>query len=95
MTFQVVTPKSSDRYKKITGRNLKRPRFDFNDLVAPEVRPQNNQNDNLIRLSSHEADDVQKKFLDQDYEYEYQNHPVYQENDNYYSDHELPDHIVV
>ena len=84
MTFQVVTPKSSDRYKKITGRGLKRPRFDFNDLVASEIRPQKNQNQNLIRLSSHE-----------DYEYEYQDYPVNQENSYYYDDHELPDHIVV
>ena len=95
MSFQVVAPKSNGRYKKITGRNLKRPRFDFNDLVASEISPQKNQNHNLIRLSSNEADDVQKKILDQDYTYEYQDYPVYLENDYYNRDHELPDHIVV
>ena len=92
LSFRVVTPKPDENHQKLNEMNIRQPRFELNDLVASELSS-HNSNSNL--LSSEANSYFGKKYLHQEYSYDYPSHSTYQDNNYNYSDQELPDHIVI
>ena len=96
MSFKVVTPKPDQAYNKIAESNFRRPRFDYNDLVASEIGAQSNQIEKFSQLSSDDETSYEKRRpLDLEYAYDYPSYLSYKENDYYYNEQALPGHIVI
>ena len=94
LAFRVVTPKSRLEKNGRIKDQFRRPRLEYDSLSSSENRKYN-RNQHLYaqtqeELAPYKAD---RKF-DSEYIKEYPYSHEYQEQDNYYQEERVPDHIV-